>query len=439
MFLKILLRLAALKRINGKSISGFTLLELLVALIMASVIISSLLTFVVSVLDTDSKERAKVQSQEEIQSALNYIADDMQQAIYIYDADGMYLNVTGVGNSAPTNAVVQQIPSGTDRTPILMFWKRHHYDRNDDVPTSSGPKKVGCLDYPDNGATCIDASGQPKGSDKYAYSLVVYYLVKDTNSSTWSNTSRIARWELRDGIRWSCVDQSTAAQNNAALCPTADQRPDVPTTGINWNVDTNGYVVLPDAGFLRFDASGAGTLSDRLNRWKVSAVNNDPDKLRTLIDYVDDSDYVPAQDGAGTSPIKIGLEKNSPIATGSYPPAPGTQSKNQFCDRAGSGVGVGLSDAEVGTGVQNIFSQRIPPEFNSAFTVNGINTNPTGLSSFYSCVNASRVTARVYIRGNALARLEPNKNFRFITNDKLTGFVPTSSVRVFGRGSLSLE
>jgi len=454
MFLKILLRLAALKRINGKSISGFTLLELLVALIMASVIISSLLTFVVSVLDTDSKERAKVQSQEEIQSALNYIADDMQQAIYIYDADGMYLNITGIGTGAPIDtAIVSQVRSSSDRTPILMFWKRYHYDRNDDVKTSSGvTKKVGCLDYPDNGPTCIDTAIDPmtglqkgpKGSDKFAYSLVVYYLVKDTNSSTSSNTSRIARWELRDGIRWSCVNPSTAAQDDVTSCPTADNLPradGVPTAGINWNVDTNRYVVRPDAGFLRFDASGAGTLGDRLNRWKVSFVNpedgslNDNKRFLTLVDYIDDSDYVPAQDGAGPSPIKIGLAKNSPIATGTYPPT--TPSKNPDCDRAGSGVGVGLSDAEVGTGVQNIFSQRIPPDFSGS--VNLINTNPTGLSSFYSCVNASRVTARVYIRGNALARLEPNKNFRFITNDKLTGFVPTSSVRVFGRGSLSLE
>jgi len=334
-----------------------------------------------------------------------------------------------------------------------MFWKRYHYDRNDDVKTSSGvTKKVGCLDYPDNGPTCIDASGQPKGSDKYAYSLVVYYLVKDTNSSTSSNTSRIARWELRDGIRWSCVNPSTAAQDDVTSCPTADNLPradGVPTAGINWNVDTNTYVVRPDAGFLRFDASGAGTLGDQLNRWKVSFVNpedgslypdgslKDNKRFLTLVDYIDDSDYVPAQDGAGPSPIKIGLEKNNPIAVGTYPPI--TPSKNQFCDRAGSGVGVGLSDAEVGTGVQNIFSQRIPPDFDSSI-YNPL-TLPSGerLSSFYACVNASRVTARVYIRGNALARLEPNKNFRKITDDKLTGFVPTSSVRVFGRGTLSLE
>jgi len=447
MYLKTLLfKLVSLKRSNVKNISGFTLLELLVALVMASIIITSLLTFVLGVLDSDRRERAKIESQEEIQAGLDYIARDMEEAIYIYDADGMYLNTTASGNGAPPPAsIVQQIPSGSDRTPILIFWKREHLDRNDTIETSRVPsisKQVGCLDYP--GPTCDDASVPPLplGSDKFRYSLVVYYLIKDTGGSNWSNTSRIARWELKDGIRWSCVNPSAAAQDDPASCPIADKefRVDgVPTAGINWNVDTNRYVVLPDAGFLRFDASGAGSLSDRLNRWKVAAVNTANDAV-TLIDYIDDTDYVAAQDNPGIWPIKIGLAKNNPIAAGTYPPT--TPSKNPDCDRVETGVGVGLTDAEVGTAIQttrNVFAQRVPPDFTSTFTVNGILTNPTGFSSFYTCVIADKVTARVYIRGNALARLERNKSLRDVTDDKRASFVPTSSVRVFGRGSLSLE
>jgi prepilin-type N-terminal cleavage/methylation domain-containing protein len=450
MFSGILRKLIVLGRFRGKRINGFTLLELLVALIMASIIVSSLLTFVVSILDTDRKERAKVEAQEESQLALNYIADDIQEAIYIYDADGMYLTTVGSGNSAPTNRIVEQIPSAvstpayTDRTPILMFWKRYRYDKNTDVTTSSGAvKKVGCLEYPDNGATCnytdpISGLVTPKGRDQYVYSLVVYYLVKDSNA-TWSNTSRIARWELRDGIRWSCVDQTTAAQNNGALCPTADylQRiGDVPISGINYNADSNRYLVKPDPGFLRFDVSGAGTLTDRLNRWKIGTTAPNPNTSRylTLIDYVDDTTYVASQDNGSAGPIQIGLRPNSPIATGSYPTAPGGGSRNYTsCDRADIGVGVGLKDVDINTATQTIYSQRIPPDFGST------TYNPTGLSSFYACVNPSRVTARVYIRGNALARLEPNKNFRTITDDKRASYVPTANVRVFGRGALSLE
>ncbi|NJM27426.1 MAG: hypothetical protein HC856_02680 [Pseudanabaena sp. RU_4_16] len=60
--------------------------------------------------------------------------------------------------------------------------------------------------------------------------------------------------------------------------------------------------------------------------------------------------------------------------------------------------------------------------------------NPTGMSSFYACVNASQVTARVYIRGNALARIQPNRNLRPPGPD--SPFFPTASVRANGRGSL---
>lgn len=87
-FLLQILKIKNLKQGN-KSFLGFTLIELLVSMLIASAIIVAMLTFLGSVLDTDRKEQAKAESQEEIQSALNYIADDVQEALYIYDADGL--------------------------------------------------------------------------------------------------------------------------------------------------------------------------------------------------------------------------------------------------------------------------------------------------------------------------------------------------------------
>ncbi|MFN5764718.1 MAG: hypothetical protein ACK470_09970, partial [Pseudanabaena sp.] len=59
------------------------------------------------------------------------------------------------------------------------------------------------------------------------------------------------------------------------------------------------------------------------------------------------------------------------------------------------------------------------------------------LSSFYVCVNSTEFVARIFMRGNALARLRPNQTEgqRSITNENST-FLTTSNVRVFGRGKL---
>lgn len=72
-----------------QQVNGFTMIELLIAMILAFLIITPLLGFMVNIMDTDRKEQAKANSEQEIQAALDYIARDLQQAIYIYDADGI--------------------------------------------------------------------------------------------------------------------------------------------------------------------------------------------------------------------------------------------------------------------------------------------------------------------------------------------------------------
>ena len=132
---------------------GFTLVELLVALAMSSVIITLLLQFMISVITTDSDEEIKINSEQEIQIALDYISRDLQEAIYIYDAAGI-------------NAIKPQLryPNDNTKTPILVFWKREILDNN--------------------------SAGEDNSS------LVVYYL--DNSSSTiWSKAARISRWQIK--------------------------------------------------------------------------------------------------------------------------------------------------------------------------------------------------------------------------------------------------
>ena len=133
--------------------AGFTLVELLIALAMSSVIITLLLQFMINIITTDSDEQIKINSEQEIQIALDYISRDLQEAIYIYDAAGI-------------NAIKSQLryPNDDKKTPILVFWKREILDKN--------------------------SAGEDNSS------LVVYYL--DNSSSTiWSKAARISKWQIK--------------------------------------------------------------------------------------------------------------------------------------------------------------------------------------------------------------------------------------------------
>jgi len=73
----------------SQKVRGFTLIELLVAMIMAALIITPLLGLVVNLMNTDRQEQAKTTSEQELQTAMEYISRDLQQAVYIYDAGAL--------------------------------------------------------------------------------------------------------------------------------------------------------------------------------------------------------------------------------------------------------------------------------------------------------------------------------------------------------------
>ncbi|WP_414549757.1 hormogonium polysaccharide secretion pseudopilin HpsC [Anabaena sp. CCY 0017] len=279
---------------------GFTLIELLVALLIAFLILTPLLGFMVSVLSTDRQEQAKANSEQEIQTALNYISRDVQQAVYIYDADGI-------------EAIKSELryPSDTTKSPVLVFWKREL--ESDVIPAADGTT-----------------------DDTFVYSLVAYYLIKE-NSNTWSNAARIARWQIKDGVR---------AANGT-------------------------YITPPSAGFAPFTEyfDEADSLKIGMEKWKKSGTYDT--SATVLIDYVDQSTEDPRP--AANCP--------TPATTWS--------------------------------------------------TITPAN-NRTG---FYVCVDSFNTTAQVFIRGNALARIENDGN-RIKYNANNQTYFPTTSVRVEGRGFL---
>src|SRR4028119_5587 len=89
--MKILLRLLLKSQhqrnrsVPAKTEQGMTLVELLVGSIMAFLIITPMLAFVVDMLNTDRREQVKSNTEQDIQAAVDFIAQDLSQAIYIYD------------------------------------------------------------------------------------------------------------------------------------------------------------------------------------------------------------------------------------------------------------------------------------------------------------------------------------------------------------------
>jgi len=231
--LKFLL-LTQLKRSKqAEKASGFTLLELLVAVILAFLIITPLLGFVINLMNTDRQQQAKATSEQELQAAADYITRDLQQAVHIYDADGL-------------NKIRTQLPQAPDQVPVLVFWKRRFVEKAVPLPGKAA-------------STCI---ANPKDCDDvYVYSLVAYYLIIDNTTPTWSGPAQIGRFEIHDGLK----------DSNGK--------------------DIAGAKVTRSPGF-NFDLSKltGDTNADKLEKWKIGS---DKDFKKTpveiLVDYIDAS------------------------------------------------------------------------------------------------------------------------------------------------------
>jgi len=89
---------------------GFTLVELLIGLVMAFLVLTPLFGLMISIMNTDEKEQAKTTSEQELQTAIDFITRDLQQAVYIYDSQGVTNNYSataansGIRDSLPTVA-----------------------------------------------------------------------------------------------------------------------------------------------------------------------------------------------------------------------------------------------------------------------------------------------------------------------------------------------
>ena len=176
------------RSVPAQTEKGMTLVELLVGAIMAFLIITPMLGFVVDMLNTDRREQVKTNTEQDVQAALDFIAQDLSQAIYIYDNAGI-------------TAIRTQLPSPTNETPILVFWKRQLQPNALPVAPPTGPNA------PAPSACTQNATpGTANCNDTYVLSLVAYYQVRG-GTGIWCQPSggtcpnRIERYQIRDGLK----------------------------------------------------------------------------------------------------------------------------------------------------------------------------------------------------------------------------------------------
>ncbi len=239
--------------------SGFTLIELLVGLILAFLVIIPLLGFMVNLLSTDRQEQAKANTEQEIQAALNYIARDLDQAVYIYDGYGV-------------DEITDQLPQVDNGVPVLVFWKRQFIPKV--IPTATG------ANCPDDNDRCDDA---------FVYALVAYYLQRDptcATTNTWSCTARISRIQLRDAV--------------------SDER-----------VQAGDERAQKDDGFKLFQPERASSVEAAMNAWEKGDedYNKEPE---VLIDYIDQT---PETTGTLAAPIQLPKASCPSIVRETAPPA----------------------------------------------------------------------------------------------------------------------
>lgn len=402
--------------VKPSAVSGFTLIEILVSLVIASLIVATLLSVLVGVLQSNKREDAKTKSQEELQAAANYIANDLQQAVYIYPAEA-FCTASPTVNPKCIGALIPKstTPTGKyDRTPILAFWKRFALLDKERVrnASGSGTTVVECIE----GSSCLRR-------DTFVYSLVVYYLEKGGSGGNVSKSVTISRFEARDGIV-------------APQCQTNTGEPNCDITDLLGTTRYYSFPTTVESSSTPGKVAGGTILKNfkpfsfRNGELTWTTTDNDPLKktdditlssegVLRLVDYLDDTPYDPVQDSGSGGFINVLRPDSVTSGNSTFDP-----------DGAGPLPAVTLNDCEepskggLGFVSTDDRATRIPADFS---------TLPAGLNvtSFYACVRPKKATARIFIRGNALVRLGVKDRTPRETNFT---FFPEVDVISSGRG-----
>jgi prepilin-type N-terminal cleavage/methylation domain-containing protein len=264
--------------------AGFTLTELLVSLVVASIFLLATGMIVIETMRVDREETGRTQVQAELTQAMEFIQQDLAEALYIYnDTEQNPQQSDRLGDGIPD--VIQRlytpgwIRRPDDAIPVVAFWKLepipqgcYRTQREDGTPGDQIPN----LQQIREGRAILPVQPPPEfprdQNDRNAdwdtlvsrrgiYTLVVYYLrrnyndagnLEDGSTTPWEGNARIDRFELQPF--------NTEGQNNCAgRSPFFVEDPDPFRNGfLAWPSEQARARQIPIAG--RADGPGLATL-----------------------------------------------------------------------------------------------------------------------------------------------------------------------------------
>lgn len=237
---------------------GFTLIELLVSLIIGSIIVVVLMDFVIDLVRVDRRETVLDQVQRDMNRALDYIADDLQEAVYIYAGAELTNVVSQLDGTNPNFGADPNFPSSG--TPVLAFWRVDPIESA--IPDCS---TVSATITPPR-TTSLRDDCRLLEVRQAAYTLVVYVQVENTTTTpNWSGQSRIVRYELPKFSNVATLATNSGYNDPSDQTLDTAQFPNWQATGIpSGNQDVLvDYVQAPSAATLnRAPLSDAGVPCD---------------------------------------------------------------------------------------------------------------------------------------------------------------------------------
>lgn len=205
------------KSFRRRASRGFTLIELLVSLLIAFIFLLATGMIVVETMRLDREETGRTQVQAELTQAMEYIQQDLAEALYIYN-DTEQPNGDGIPDVIQRLYTPGWIRQPAGAIPVVAFWKlepipqgcyagnptlqqiREGRARLPNQPPDGFPRDQ-------NGR---NADWETLLSRRGIYTLVVYYLrrnynnagnLADGSTTPWEGNARIERFELRPFAR----------------------------------------------------------------------------------------------------------------------------------------------------------------------------------------------------------------------------------------------
>ncbi|MDB9527759.1 prepilin-type N-terminal cleavage/methylation domain-containing protein [Oscillatoria sp. CS-180] len=179
---------------------GFTLLELLIAVFIGSIITSGLLFLVIELMTVNSREESLTQTQQDMRRAIDFVSRDVGEAVFVYS------DLTDVLSELDDDDVGELVGA----TPVLGFWRLDPLtdDQVDDVTSYCNSQSDGTPEK-DECSTLLVRQNY--------YTLVIYFQQDNDGTDIWEGPSRVIRYELP---KYQSITSSALTQRDGYADPT---------------------------------------------------------------------------------------------------------------------------------------------------------------------------------------------------------------------------